>query len=100
MPIRDGGFPRYRGRSLYATLGAVLCGLGLGVAPIIVPFAVKLLLCSHHPGARATPPVPPRCIAAVVRRLGHMVLEFPAHPQAGGDVDILPGETDLIPLDN
>jgi hypothetical protein len=41
---------------------------------------------SHHPDYFVvTPPGPPRCIAAVVRRLGDMLLEIPAHPQAGGE---------------
>jgi hypothetical protein len=34
-----------RRRSLYAALGAFLCGLGFGVAPTIVPFAVRLISC-------------------------------------------------------
>jgi hypothetical protein len=33
-----------------------------------------------------TPPIQSRCIATVVRRLGDMLLEFPPHPPAGGEL--------------
>src|SRR3989337_1715958 len=36
-------------------------------------------------GLAGTPSVQSRCIATVVRRLGGMLLETPAHPQAGGE---------------
>ena len=42
------------------------------------------------PLLRDTPSVPPRCIAAVVRRLGGMLLETPARPRAGGEFLYLP----------
>ncbi|MGH8701787.1 MAG: 3'-5' exonuclease, partial [Burkholderiales bacterium] len=37
------------------------------------------------PALRATPPIPPRCIAAGARRLEDMLLETPARPPAGGE---------------
>src|SRR3990170_2601810 len=36
-------------------------------------------------GLAGTPSVQSRCIATVVRRLGGMLLETPAHPRAGGE---------------